>query len=121
MVFTQVDKFSTKLSDKGDEKEEELISHENVSEVIPELKEPPMYQVVLLNDDYTPMDYVVEILESFFSKSREEATKIMLAIHHDGKGICGQYRNEIAEMKVLQVNQHAKLNDHPLMAIMEQL
>ncbi|MCF6298501.1 MAG: ATP-dependent Clp protease adapter ClpS [Thiomicrorhabdus sp.] len=78
--------------------------------------EPPKrYQVVLLNDDYTPMDFVVEVLQRFFGLDEERAAAIMLAVHHDGKGVCGVFSREIAEMKVQQVNNYARANNHPLM------
>lgn len=86
----------------------------------PMLKSPPLYKVVLLNDDYTPMDFVVEILEYFFAMSREKATVIMLHIHTRGRGICGVYTYEIAETKVAQVNQFARDHQHPLLCVMEE-
>ncbi|MEW5791596.1 MAG: ATP-dependent Clp protease adapter ClpS [Pseudomonadota bacterium] len=85
----------------------------------PELKKPSMYKVILLNDDYTPMDFVVYILEEYFYKSREEATRIMLHVHHRGQGICGVYPYDIAETKVAQVIEAARRNEHPLQCIME--
>lgn len=85
----------------------------------PELKKPNMYKVILLNDDYTPMDFVVYILEEYFYKSREEATRIMLHVHHRGQGICGVYPYDIAETKVAQVIEAARRNEHPLQCIME--
>lgn len=91
-----------------------------VEESKPELKRPPMYKVMLLNDDYSPMDFVVEVIMKFFGKQREEATKIMLQVHYEGKGVCGIYRSEIAETKVVQVNEYSKANQHPLMCVMEE-
>ncbi|VAX11536.1 ATP-dependent Clp protease adaptor protein ClpS [hydrothermal vent metagenome] len=85
----------------------------------PELKPPPMYKVVLLNDDYTPMEFVVHILEMFFSMNREKATQIMLNVHTRGKGICGVYPRDIAETKVAQVNDYSSQNEHPLKCTME--
>ena len=90
-----------------------------VAEAKPELKRPPMYQVVLLNDDYTPMEFVVEILEMFFNMGREKATQVMLAVHTEGKGVCGIYTKDIAETKAAQVNQYARDSEHPLMAEIE--
>ena len=81
---------------------------------------PPMYQVWLLNDDYTPMDFVVEVLQRFFRMDLEKATQVMLAVHYDGKGICGVYTADIAETKVDQVNRYARKHEHPLLCIMEQ-
>lgn len=90
-----------------------------VAESKPELKPPSMYQVVLMNDDYTPMEFVVEILETFFHMNREKATQIMLTVHTKGKGICGVFTRDIAETKAAQVNQYAKDNQHPLLAEIE--
>ncbi|MBE7214822.1 ATP-dependent Clp protease adapter ClpS [Shewanella benthica] len=84
-----------------------------------ELMPPSMYKVVLNNDDYTPMDFVIEILQLFFKKNEHEATDIMLAIHHQGKGICGIFPFGIAETKVAQVNQFARQNEHPLLCSLE--
>ncbi|MCJ8301985.1 ATP-dependent Clp protease adapter ClpS [Shewanella sp.] len=84
-----------------------------------ELMPPSMYKVVLNNDDYTPMDFVIEILQLFFKKNEQEATDIMLAIHHKGKGICGVFPFGIAETKVAQVNQFARQNEHPLLCSLE--
>ncbi|NRB22484.1 ATP-dependent Clp protease adapter ClpS [Shewanella sp.] len=84
-----------------------------------ELMPPSLYKVVLNNDDYTPMDFVIEILQLFFKKNEQEATDIMLAIHHQGKGICGVFPFGIAETKVAQVNQFARQNEHPLLCSLE--
>ncbi|MCF6345588.1 MAG: ATP-dependent Clp protease adapter ClpS [Thiomicrorhabdus sp.] len=83
------------------------------------VESPKRYQVVLLNDDYTPMDFVVEVLQRFFGLNEEKAAAIMLAVHHDGKGICGVFSREIAEMKVQQVNEFSRVNNHPLMCQLE--
>lgn len=85
----------------------------------PKLKRPPLYRVVLLNDDYTPMEFVVEVLEHFFSMNREKATQVMLAVHTQGKGVCGIYPRDIAETKAEQVNQAARDNGHPLLCEVE--
>jgi ATP-dependent Clp protease adaptor protein ClpS len=90
-----------------------------VEEAKPEVKRPPLYKVILLNDDYTPMDFVVHVLEIFFAMNQEAATHIMLEIHVQGKGICGTFTREIAETKVAQVNEYARANQHPLLCIME--
>ena len=82
-------------------------------------KRPSMYRVLLLNDDYTPMEFVISILQAFFNKDPEEATQIMLQVHHNGVGECGVYTYEIAETKVSQVMDHARKNQHPLQCIME--
>ena len=85
----------------------------------PELKKPPLFKVVLLNDDYTPMEFVVEVLESFFRMNREQATHVMLAVHTQGKGVCGIYTRDIAETKAALVNQHARESGHPLLCEIE--
>jgi len=82
-------------------------------------KKPSMYRVLLLNDDYTPMEFVVIILEQFFHKSREQATRIMLHVHQKGVGVCGVYTYEVAETKVAQVMDLARRNEHPLQCTME--
>lgn len=86
----------------------------------PKLKRPPLFKVVLLNDDYTPMEFVVEVLEVFFGLNREKSTQIMLHVHTRGKGICGVYTYGIAETKVKQVNDYARQHGHPLLSIMEE-
>lgn len=85
----------------------------------PKLKRPSMYKVVLLNDDYTPMDFVVEVLEVFFSMTREKATHVMLTVHVHGKAVCGIYTRDIAETKAAQVNQYSRENQHPLLCEIE--
>ena len=82
-------------------------------------KKPSMYRVLILNDDYTPMEFVVLILERFFGKSREQATRIMLHVHQKGVGVCGVYTYEVAETKVAQVMDMARRNEHPLQCTME--
>ena len=82
-------------------------------------KPPQMYQVVLLNDDYTPMEFVVMVIQEFFSKDRETATQIMLKIHLDGKGICGVFSKDVAATKVDQVTEAARKNGHPLQCVSE--
>lgn len=83
------------------------------------LKPPSMYKVMLLNDDYTPMDFVVEILEKFFSMGREKATHVMLTVHTHGKAVCGIYTRDVAETKSAQVNQYAREHQHPLLSEIE--
>ena len=90
-----------------------------LQEAKPKLKRPPLYKVVLNNDDYTPMDFVVHILEIFFSMDRENATRIMLEVHMSGRGICGTFTHEIAETKVSQINNYSRENQHPLLCTME--
>jgi ATP-dependent Clp protease adaptor protein ClpS len=85
----------------------------------PKVKKPSMYKVLMLNDDYTPMEFVVHVLERFFSKSTEEATRIMLHVHQRGVGVCGVYTFEVAETKVTQVMDLARKNQHPLQCTLE--
>ena len=82
-------------------------------------KLPDMYKVLLLNDDYTPMEFVVETIQRFFNKSREQATQIMLKVHTEGLGVCGDYPQDIAETKMNQVLNHAKEAQHPLQCVTE--
>ena len=91
-----------------------------VEEAAPETKQPPLFSVVLLNDDYTPMEFVVDVLERFFRMDRETATRVMLEVHMKGKGVCGVYTYEIAETKVAQVMTYSRDNQHPLMCTLEQ-
>ncbi|TVZ39193.1 ATP-dependent Clp protease adaptor protein ClpS [Alteromonadaceae bacterium 2753L.S.0a.02] len=90
-----------------------------VQEVKPRLKKPPMYKVVLLNDDYTPMEFVVHVLEVFFNMNREKATHVMLTVHTKGRAVCGVYSRDVAETKAMQVNQFARQNEHPLLCEIE--
>ncbi len=91
-----------------------------VEESPPKVKRPPLYRVILLNDDYTPMEFVVQILQKVFSMDRNTATRIMLEVHTKGKGICGVYTYEIAETKVAQVTSLAQQHQHPLLCTMEE-
>jgi ATP-dependent Clp protease adaptor protein ClpS len=90
-----------------------------LEEAPPELKEPSLYRVVLLNDDYTPMEFVVQVLEQFFGLDRARATHVMLEVHTKGKGVCGIYTHQIAETKVAQVLALAREHQHPLMCRIE--
>jgi ATP-dependent Clp protease adaptor protein ClpS len=83
-------------------------------------KPPPMYRVVLLNDDFTPMDFVVVVLQNFFAMNREQATVVMLKVHREGKGICGVYPRDVAATKVEQVSTFARQHQHPLACVMEE-
>jgi len=85
----------------------------------PKTKRPQLYKVLLLNDDYTPMEFVVHVLERFFNKGREEATRIMLHVHHNGVGMCGVFTYEVAETKVTHVMDFARKHQHPLQCVME--
>ena len=91
-----------------------------VEEARPKVKKPPMYRVVLLNDDFTPMDFVVDVLENIFGMDRTHAIRIMLEVHTKGKGVCGVYTFEIAETKVAQVNGYSRQHQHPLLCTMEE-
>lgn len=102
----------------------EGVDHESfeagvATKTLPKVKRPDFYRVLLLNDDYTPMDFVVFVLQKFFRKNREDATRIMLNVHHTGVGECGVYSYEVAETKVAQVMDCARENQHPLQCVME--
>lgn len=90
-----------------------------IQEAQPRLKRPPLYKVILVNDDYTPMEFVVHVLENFFRMDRETSTRIMLEVHTRGRGICGIFTHEIAESKVELVNNYSRENNHPLLCTME--
>ena len=105
------------MSDEQEHRGDEGLA---LKEAKPELKEPSMYKVVLLNDDYTPMEFVVNLLEKLFGLDREKATRIMLMVHTHGKGVCGIYTYEIAETKVAQVNEYSQRHQHPLLCVMEE-
>ena len=83
-------------------------------------KSPPMYKILLLNDDFTPMEFVIEVLKMFFSMNQEQATRIMLKVHTEGVGVCGVYPSDIANTKVSQVVEFARINQHPLRCVMEE-
>lgn len=84
-----------------------------------ELKEPKMYKVILLNDDYTPMNFVIEVLQKFFDMDEQKATQIMLHVHTRGQGLCGIFTHEVAETKTAQVNEYSRDNEHPLLCVAE--
>ncbi len=92
-----------------------------VTKTSPKTKKPSMYRVLLLNDDYTPMEFVVHVLERYFNKDQQEATQIMLHVHQKGIGVCGIFPFEIAETKVMQVTDLARKNQHPLQCTMEKI
>ncbi|MFT5041272.1 MAG: ATP-dependent Clp protease adaptor protein ClpS [Hyphomicrobiaceae bacterium] len=95
-------------------KEGELLTKQR-----PKIKKPPMYVVVILNDDYTPMEFVIWILQTVFYKNSAEASKLMLAVHNDGRGVCGIFTHDIARTKSVQVSQMARKHEHPLECIIE--
>lgn len=92
-----------------------------VQNVKPKLKRPNLYKVILLNDDFTPMDFVIEILMDFFAMSEQKATLVMLQIHTQGVGVCGTYSKDVAETKVYIVNEYSREHQHPLMCSMEEV
>ncbi|MBT3045725.1 MAG: ATP-dependent Clp protease adapter ClpS [Candidatus Thiodiazotropha sp.] len=101
----------------------EQTSHEDglaLQEAVPKLKKPPLFKVIILNDDYTPMEFVVLVLETFFNMDREKATRVMLHVHTRGAGVCGVFTKDVAETKVSQVNDYSRSNQHPLMCTMEE-
>ena len=104
------------MSDSQHDERHDLV----VDEARPKVKRPPLYKVVLINDDYTPMDFVVEVLQTFFRMDRTKATQVMLHVHTRGKGICGVFTYEIAETKVAQVNEFSRQHQHPLLCTLEE-
>ena len=104
------------MSEKTHERNNEDLA---LLEAKPKLKRPPLYKVILLNDDYTPMEFVVHILEIFFCLDRETATRIMLEVHTRGMGVCGIFTHDIAQTKVVQVNHYSREHEHPLKCTME--
>jgi ATP-dependent Clp protease adaptor protein ClpS len=90
-----------------------------VEEAKPRLQTPPLYKVIMINDDFTPMEFVVQVLQMFFHLNREQAVQIMLQVHQTGRGVAGIFPAEIAETKVAQVNAYARKNQHPLLTVME--
>ena len=108
------------MSDKRNENEQHGSYDLAVEEARPKIKQPPLYRVLLINDDYTPMEFVVDILETIFAMERTRATQVMLEVHTKGKGICGVFNFEIAETKVAQVSALAQQHQHPLLCTMEE-
>ncbi len=104
------------MTDPKENAEQGLI----VEEERPKLKRPSMYRVIMLNDDYTPMEFVVDVLERFFGLDRHSATRIMLEVHTQGRGICGTFTFDIAETRVAQVMEYARHHQHPLQCTMEE-
>ncbi|AWF81141.1 ATP-dependent Clp protease adapter ClpS [Microbulbifer sp. A4B17] len=119
MSTSRIIKLSSSDSDGDNPHLDDFDGELALEEAPPQLKRPPMYKVVMLNDDYTPMDFVVETLELFFSVNRERATQLMLQVHTRGKAVCGVYTRDIAETKAAQVNQFAQENEHPLLCEIE--
>ena len=105
--------------DEDQEDQEDQGTSVAVATIKPKLKKPPLYRVIIFNDDYTPMEFVVYVLQTFFGIDRDKATQIMLAIHTHGKGVCGIFTKEVAETKSAQVNNFARENEHPLISEIE--
>jgi ATP-dependent Clp protease adaptor protein ClpS len=105
------------MSEKEDDQHDDGLA---VQEGRPKLKKPPLYKVILLNDDYTPMEFVVHVLEHFFNMNREKATQVMLHVHTRGMGVCGVFTKDVAETKVALVNDFSRENQHPLLCTMEE-
>lgn len=110
---------SPSCSDNDDAGQSEGSVHAALLPDETKLKPPPLYRVVLLNDDYTPMEFVVGVLQRFFSMNIETATRVMLKVHTEGKGVCGVYPRDVAETKAVQVNEHARASEHPLLCDIE--
>jgi ATP-dependent Clp protease adaptor protein ClpS len=109
---------------QGSDTDPSLPNHDDGVLVVPEkpaLKKPSQYQVMMLNDDFTPMHFVVEVLLHFFAMNEEQATQVMLAVHTQGKAVCGVFTRDIAETKVAQVNQYSAECDHPLLCELQKL
>jgi ATP-dependent Clp protease adaptor protein ClpS len=119
MGKSQIIKLHSNEGEGDDDHFHEFGGDTALAEAKPWLKRPPMYKVVMLNDDYTPMEFVVEALELFFYVNRERATQLMLQVHTKGKAICGVYTRDIAETKAAQVNQFARDHEHPLLCEIE--
>ena len=122
MLINNYSYFLSEITLNSDEENNDDFKNKFSSIVLeekPKLKKPPLYKVIMLNDDYTPMEFVIEMLQTYFSKSQEQATQIMLHIHQKGIGICGLYTYEIAESKATQVLDKARKNQHPLQIKLE--
>ena len=117
-VYPEID--MTEQHDEHEHRDDQGSYDLAVEEARPKVKQPPLYRVVLINDDYTPMEFVVDILESIFGMERTRATQVMLEVHTKGKGVCGVFNFEIAETKVAQVMSVAKQHQHPLLCTMEE-
>jgi len=112
-------KYQPVLNNQGDDLNEDNENGVVVAPAKPQLKDPPMYKVVMLNDDYTPMEFVIQVLQQFFGMNREKATQVMLAVHQTGRAVCGIFTRDVAETKVEQVNRCAQDNKHPLISDLE--
>ena len=119
MKDSQNSKFQLPLLMSSDQVDIEHDEDVLLAPEVPKLEIPSMYNVVMFNDDFTPMEFVVEVLETFFNKDREAATRVMLTVHTMGKAVCGSYTRDIAETKAAQVNQYARESQHPLLCEIE--
>lgn len=118
--MSNIEHFRLRLNKNGeDDRAPDYDGDLAVEEAKPKLKPPPLYRVIIHNDDYTPMDFVVHVLQLFFYMNREKATQIMLAVHTKGKAVCGVFTRDIAETKAAQVNQYAREQQHPLLCEIE--
>ena len=121
--FKKVDTFQVYMNSDDENNDKNIINNDNRAGILleerPKVKKPPLYKVIMLNDDYTPMEFVVEMLQTYFAKSAEEATQVMLNIHQKGLGVCGLYTYEIAESKANQVLEKARKKQHPLQLKLE--
>ncbi len=112
-----------KINNSGDWSDDDLHDEHGgdtaVETAQPKLKKPRMYRVIINNDDYTPMEFVVHVLENFFAMDRAKATRVMMDVHNSGKGVCGLFTRDTAETKIMQVNSYSKKNEHPLLCSME--
>ena len=107
------------LPSENDETEEHIATSVVVAEPKVKIKKPNLYRVIIFNDDYTPMEFVVYILQTLFGFGKEKATQIMLAVHTQGKGVCGIFTKEVAETRSMQINNLAQENEHPLLSEIE--
>jgi len=107
------------VASSSDEDKDQVPEQGTTTKSRPKTKKPSMFRVLILNDDYTPMEFVIEVLEKFFQKNREEATQIMLHVHQRGVGVCGIYAYDLAETKAMQVMNYARKHEHPLQVQLE--
>lgn len=119
ILMTDLNSNTPKLSSSDEDNPHHEDGTQTALKVRPKIKKPNQYRVLLLNDDYTPMEFVVEVLQRFFNKAGEDATKIMWHVHKHGMGECGIYTYEVAETKVSQVMDYSAQNQHPLQCVME--
>jgi ATP-dependent Clp protease adaptor protein ClpS len=119
LLELEMNKMTTGPRNSGDDEEGDHVAGYEAVAVKPKLEKPPLYKVVLINDDYTPMDFVVDVLRSFFSFNVEKATQVMLKVHTEGKGVCGVFSKDVAETKSSQVNDYSRECEQPLLCSVE--